>query len=481
MRVSLFGAADLDRMHHAALITLEQVGFDLPHEETRGRLADLGARTDGSRVRLSTELADRCLAMAGKTFTLHGRDEARLAEFGMGKRNYNSIAGEALWVEEPGGPRRYCRLDDVGAAARLGDALPGITIVGAMADPQELPPSARCIHVLAELMRNTTKPVLFWFSDRASARYVCDMLIALRGSDTEAIERPYTYHLLEPISPLRFPHDGVDLLYETARLRMPIAVGPMAQMGVSAPCTIAGTMVQEHAEILAGICVVQAIAPGTPVCYGGICHALDMCTTQMIFSGPEQALFGVGMTEMGKRLGLPVYINVGLTDAKRPDAQAGLEVGITLMLGAAAGADVFGHLGISGVDQASSLDMLVMQHEAVRYVESVLRDVEISDRTIGLDEVAEVGPGGSFLDRFHTVRNFRRELWFPEVMDRMFYEPWREAGSWSLEQVCQERARQIAASHMVAPLDESVDHEITRIVEAADRDPAIMGSADRHG
>lgn len=472
MNVSLFSPSELERMHGAALHTLDHVGFDLPHAETRRRLADLGARTEGDseRVFLPPDVVDQCIAMAGKEFALYGRDLSQAAPFGVGKRNYNSIAGEALWVEEPGGPRRYCRLEDVAVAARLGDALADLTIVGAMADPQELAPLVRCVHVLAELMRNTTKPVLFWFSDRRSARHVCDLVVALRGSEQAAIERPYTYHLLEPISPLRFPHDGVDLIYETARLRMPVAIGPMAQMGVSAPCTIAGTMAHEHAEILAGICVVQAIAPGTPVCYGGICHALDMRTTQMIFAGPEQALFGVGMTEMGKRLGLPVYINVGLTDAKRPDAQAGLEIGITLMLGAAAGADVFGHLGIAGVDQASSLDMLVMQHEAVRYVESVLRDVSVTDDTIAADLVAEVGPGGSFLDRMHTARSFRRELWFPEVLDRMFYEPWREAGSWSLEQVCRDRRAALLAKHVADPLSPDVDREIAAIVAAADRE-----------
>ena len=90
------------------------------------------------------------------------------------------------------------------------------------------------------------------------------------------------------------------------------------------------------------------------------------------------------MTQLGKHYGLPVYINVGLTDAKRPDAQAGLEIGATLMLGASAGADIFGHMGICGVDQGSSLDMLILQHEAIRYVESVMRQVEVSDETLGL-------------------------------------------------------------------------------------------------
>ncbi len=73
----------------------------------------------------------------------------------------------------------------------------------------------------------------------------------------------------------------------------------MAQMGLSAPGTLAATLVQENAEILAGVCITQLIRPGMPVCYGGICHAFDMGTTQLIFCGPEQAIFGVAMTQLG--------------------------------------------------------------------------------------------------------------------------------------------------------------------------------------
>ena len=129
----------------------------------------------------------------------------------------------------------------------------------------------------------------------------------------------------------------------------------MAQMGATAVATLAGTIAQENAEILAGLCIVQLIGPGTPVCYGGIPHAFDMRTTQVIFGGPEQALMAVGLTELAHFYGLPVYINVGLTDSKLADAQAGLESGITLACGAMAGADIFGHLGICGADQGASL------------------------------------------------------------------------------------------------------------------------------
>jgi trimethylamine--corrinoid protein Co-methyltransferase len=241
-------------------------------------------------------------------------------------------------------------------------------------------------------------------------------------------------------------------------------------MGLSAPATLAGTMAQENAEILAGVVITQLIRAGMPVCYGGICHAFDMRTTQLIFAGPEQAIFGAAMTQMGKHYGLPVYINVGLTDSKRPDAQAGLEAGVTLAFGAAAGADIFGHMGICGVDQATSLDMLVLQNEVIGYVESTMRDFEISDETLGLDVTAEVGPGGTFIDAAHTAAHFRKELWFPKLLDRDYYQAWKDAGGIGSEERCSRRKEEILATHQAPPVPKELDREFERILASARRE-----------
>jgi trimethylamine--corrinoid protein Co-methyltransferase len=469
--VQALNPEQIRRLHSASLRILERVGVEVPHPDILQRFADAGATVDfpRRRVRIPGSLVERLLAQAGKTFAIHGRDPAKVARFGQGARNYNSIAGEASWVDHPGGPRRFATLADVATAARFADALPWINVVGAMADPHELPVVWRCVEVFATLLRHTTKPVTFWYHDRASARYINEIMAVVRGDEARAAAQPLCYPFLEPISPLRFPFNGVDLLYETARLNLPVPIGPMAQMGLSAPMSLAGTMAQENAEILAGICITQLIRPGMPVCYGGICHAFDMRTTQLVFSGPEQAIFGVAMTQMGKHYGLPVYINVGLTDAKRPDAQAGLEAGVSLVLGAAAGADIFGHLGISGVDQATSLEMLVLQHEVVAFVESVLRDLEFSDEELGLEVIEAVGPGGTFIDQEHTVRHLRRQLWVPSLLDREFYQAWKDAGALATEQRCRQRRDEILAGHTPEPLPADLERAIAAVVDAARR------------
>jgi len=471
MQLTVLNASQIGRLHEASLEILWSVGVRVPHPQILHALAEAGAAVDAEAhlVRIPESVVMQSLFTVGKSFTLYGRDRTKQARFGVGARNYNSIAGEASWVDDRCKERRYATLDDVRVATRLADALPWISLVGAMADPHELPPSYRCVAVLAEQLKHTTKPVQFWFHDRASAVYILEILIALAGSAAEAAQFPLTYPFLEPISPLKFPYDGLDLLLETSRLSLPVPIGPMAQVGATAPGTLAGTLAQENAEILAGICITQAIKPGLPVVYGGIPHAFDMRTTQLIFAGPEQALMAVAMTQLGKAYGLPVYINVGLTDSKLPDAQAGIEAGITLTCGALAGADIFGHLGISGVDQATSLTMLLMQHEIIGYVERLLRGFEVDDETLGLDTLRSVGHDGMFLGEVHTARHFRRELWFPKLLDRQYWSVWSEQGSQTMHDRCIDLKATLLREHTAETLDTGLAREIDTIVEAARR------------
>ena len=472
---SLLTEHQIHWIHESSLRILERVGVEIPHPEVLARFADSGAQVDfgNKRVKIPVDLVSRSLQQAGKQFTLYGRDLARRADFGQGKRLYNSSGGQAFWADSVGGERRETTLADVAIAASFGDGLKYIHMVGAMADPPEIPGNYRPVEVMANLIKNTTKPIHFWFNNRGAAKYIAEIVVALRGDHEKAAQFPLCYPFLEPISPLRFPFEGIDILFETSRLNMPTPVGPMAQMGLSAPATIAGTLAQENAEILAGICLTQLIRPGLPVMYGGICHAFDMSTTQLIFGGPEQAILGVAMTQMGRHYGLPVYVNAGLTDSKGPDAQAGLEAAATLVLAASAGADIYGHMGISGVDQAASLDVLVLQHEVISFVESVMREIEFNESTLGLDEISTVAATGTtFLDREHTLKHFRRELWVPAILDRQYYQDWFEDGALSTEERCEQRKLEILDTHKPVPVAEDLANELDIIVNAAKRELA---------
>jgi len=159
-------------------------------------------------------------------------------------------------------------------------------------------------------------------------------------------------------------------------------------------------------------------------------------------------------TQVGKAYGLPVSINVGLTDAKIPDAQAGLEKGMTLLMGALAGADIFGHMGIGGADQGGSLQQLVIDNEMAMYVRRIAKGFEVDTETLAVEVIEAVGIGGNFLAEPHTRDYFRREVMFPKLLDRQDWASWLAAGGQDMLTRAAASVNELLAHHQVEALAE---------------------------
>jgi len=470
LRIQFLSERDIQAIHDATMAILRDVGVMVHHEGVLDLLAEAGAQVDRTRgvARLPETLVMDCLARAGKRYILYGRDPARVARFGYGDLVLMSSPGQYMWVDPASSRRRPPTVDDLHDAIRLGDALEHVDIVGAMAVPAEIPPAYRDVYLTAELVKGTTKPTRCWVANGQTARYILEIYQAVAGGERALRERPMVEAFLEPISPLQLPRDGLDILREFVQAGQPASFGPMAMASGTAPATLAGTLAQENAEVLAGIVVTQLFAPGTPVTYGGIPHIMDQRTSICSFGSPEQGLMAVAMVQMAHFYGFPVYINVGLTDSKLLDVQAGLEKGTTMIMGALAGANTFGHAGICGTDHGASLPWLYIDHEMMAYTKRIVRGFEVNEETLAVDVIRSVGSEGNFLSEPHTVRHFRRELWFPSlVWTRDTWDSWEAGGGLAMGDRAWQEVQRLLAEHEPEPIDEDLAREIDGIVEAA--------------
>jgi trimethylamine--corrinoid protein Co-methyltransferase len=469
-RITLLDPAEIERIQDTSLRILAEVGVHVPHAEVLERLRGAGADVDRGRAiaRLPERVVLEAVAAAGKRYVLHGRVPAQVARYGYGDCNLMSTPGQFAWVEARTGQRRDPTLADVHAAITLGDALPNVTVVGAMAVPFDVPPPIRDVVATAELVRGTGKPTRTWPVNRASTGLVLEIYEAVAGGTGALRERPMVETFLEPISPLRFPETGLDVMIPFIERGQPVSVGPMVMASGTGPATLAGTLAQENAEILAGITIVQAFAPGHPMMYGGIPHVMDPRTSTCSFGSPEQGLMALAMAQVGQALGFPVYVNVNLTDAKRLDVQSGLEKAASLVLAIVGGVDQLGHGGIVGADHGAGLDWLVVDDEAVAFARRIARGFTVDEETLAYDVIASVGSAGDFLAEDHTVRHFRSELFMPSARwTRDPYDPWNAAGRLDMGERAQARVDEILGSHVVPPLDELLDREVEAIVAAA--------------
>jgi trimethylamine--corrinoid protein Co-methyltransferase len=475
IRTTILSPDEIEAIHGASLAILRDTGVVVRQPDVLRLLGEHGAQVDRHQelARLPERLVVDCVAQTGRRYVLYGRDPSRVARFGFGDLNLLSSPGQFGWIDSASGRLRPATLEDTRQAIALGDALPNITVVGSMGQPAEVSEKFREVVLTAELVRGSAKPTRTWVYNGRTARFVLEIYRAVAGGEAALRERPMAEGFLEPISPLQLPRDGLEMLIEFVRAGQPVSIGPMAMTTGTAPGTLAGTLAQENAEILAGLVVTQLLGPGTPVLYGGIPHIMDPRTSICSFGSPEQALMAVGMTQIGRFYGLPVYINVGLTDAKLLDVQAGCEKAATLVLGALAGADLFGHAGICGTDHGASLEWLVADDELMAYVKRIAGGFAVDEGHLAVDVIRTVGPRGNFLTEEHTLRHYRQELWIPDAMwTRDTWASWEAKGRGTMRDRIQDRVRELLATHHAEPLDEAVSQDLDRIVNAARRELA---------
>ena len=462
------------QIHDTSLRILKEVGIKVNHNEVLDLLGDSGAEVKEKEkiVYLSENLVMDSIKLATKEHVIYGRDSSKVARFGYGEQLFLSSGGQYALIDDDGN-RVTPKMKDTQSAIRLGDALEGIDIVGPLVLPSEIPTQVRDIHLYRELLKNTTKPCFTWIRNGKTAKYIIEIFKTLSGGEEELKNKPMVEAFVEPISPLQFSREGLEVLIGFAKVGLPVGFGPMAMTTATAPATLAGTITQENAEILAAITISQVLFPGLPVTYWGIPHIMDPARGNISFGSPEQGLMAVAIAELAKSYGFPVGVNVGLTDSKLPDSQNGLERGMTLLLGALAGADIFGHMGIVGADQGANLTELVINNEMIGYLKRIMKGFDVNNETIAFEVIRRVGVGGRFLEDEHTLKHFRKELWFPSLFDRNNWELWKGKGGNSILERAIKKKEEILNEHKIEPLDRDTANQIDEIVKEAEKD--ILG------
>lgn len=261
------------------------------------------------------------------------------------------------------------------------------------------------------------------------------------------------------------PDSSLKKLLFAAEKGIPVIYTPAPMAGATAPVTLAGTIVIGNAELLSGLVIAQLKKQGTPFIYGGVFTIIDMSTSNISYSAPEFYLLNMAMAEMARYYKLPVFSTAGCSDSKTLDQQAGIEAGISCLISALKGANLIHDVGYLNSGLTASYEMLVMSDEIISMVKRITKGIRIDRENLALDLIDRVGPGGNFLSTEHTLNHFRKELWFPTLMDRSTYQEWEKRGSQSLGHRCREKTECILKTHLVEPLEEVTRRRIEEILQ----------------
>jgi trimethylamine--corrinoid protein Co-methyltransferase len=468
--LGILSQSDVLNLHDASIRILERTGVRVLSDEVLSMIEGReGITIDRANqvVKFNETAVMEAVACAPSSFTVYGRDLSKSLTYGQDEFFCQAIPGQTMWVDPQTRSRRPGTLADFEKSIKVADALENIDIVGAMIQPAEIPIGFRDVYQYAELFKRTLKPARSFVQFRRAAHYILEMAIMLAGDAATLARYPLIEFGFEPVSPLLLPGEPLETALDFAQAGIPLTIGPMPLAMGTAPVTLSGAVVLGNAEVLATMTIVQTVAPGTPVIYYNSPHILDARTMNIVFGSPEQSLMGSMVAALGKHYRLPIGLNVGLTDAKLPDAQSGMEKGMTMLIGALAGADIFGGMGISGADQGFSLPQLIIDNEIIGFVKRSVQGVRIDAEAIASEVIEKVGISGSYLVEDHTLDHWREEFWLPQMTDRDNWDRWLANGGQTMMEKAIDRQDQIIQEHDLPWADENLQLELDAVVAAA--------------
>jgi trimethylamine--corrinoid protein Co-methyltransferase len=271
--------------------------------------------------------------------------------------------------------------------------------------------------------------MIYSYSAKPGGTYVLTPFSAIHIVHMAQVMSRRAWFLLDPVSPLKFRKESLEIALTFARGHQLLYAGSMVMAGATGPATLAGTITLHNAELLASLFLIFALTQDYQYgIYNSGPHSIDPKTMICSFGSPNQALFGICMAQLGRFYGLPRVANVGLTDSLRADFQGGFEKAASAVFGLLAGIDVIGCQGLVGADQGFSFEQLVLDNEWIEYCNYVLKGVEITEETIAADLIETVGTGGSFVAQEHTARHFRQSSFLSKLFNRQGWEAWSVGG-----------------------------------------------------
>ena len=468
-------ADQIHEIRRAAFDVLWSVGFKVLHKGALEMLKKAGAVVSGERVHLPEFIVRECLGTAPKGFTVYDREGRRALEVEGRKSYFGTSTASPNTKDALTGQVHPTRVEDIGRAALIADALPNIDWVMPMGSSQDVPPLAADLHEFLAVVENTEKPVVFIGYSARGARLVFEMAAEIAGGMDELRRKPFALLYPEPISPLICPEEVIDRIFVAADLMMPQIPGPAVQMGATGPMTLAGTVVQITAEALMCIVLAQLRNPGCPVCLSGNVQVLDMRSSLLSVGAPELSLGLAAQAEVAQSFGLPTWGYAGCSDSKLVDAQAGLEAGFSCLAQALAGLNLIHDVGYLDSGMICSPAQLVLGNEAVGMAKRFLEGICIDRETLAREVIETVGPGGHFLTQRHTLNHFKKELWRSDLLVKEGSESWQAKGAKDTGELIQDRLREIIENHRCKPLPEAVRENLERMREEGEKELTASG------
>ncbi|MGB7321286.1 MAG: trimethylamine methyltransferase family protein, partial [Albidovulum sp.] len=369
------------------------------------------------------------------------------------------------FVRDAEGGRRYATIADFQKFVKLGYMSKWLHHSGGtVCEPTDVPVNKRHLDMLLAHMTLSDKPYMGSVTEPSRAADSVEMSKILFGDDFVDQNTVMT-SLININSPMTFDGIMMGALEVYAKANQACIISPFIVGGAMAPVTVAGTLTQVMAEVLAGVAYSQLIRQGAPVIFGAFVTSIDMNSGAPTFGTPEAAHITYGAGQLARRMGLPYRSAGSFCGSKLPDAQAAYETSNSLNMGLLSGVNFMLHAcGWLEGGLVSSFEKFVMDADQLGILHHLAKGIDMSETGQAMGAIREVGPGGHYLGCEHTQANFKSAFWRTEMLDYKPFETWDEEGARDTVELAGVRVKKLLNDYQKPAMDPATEEALNEYV-----------------
>ncbi len=466
--MQLVSESQLEDIHQASLTLLCNTGIDFQSPRAVEILRGAGAMVDadGQRVRFDPDWVMQTIATTPREFVLHGRGPDRQITMGGSSMAFAMVASTPN-VSDLDRGRISGNYEDFCNLLRLGESLNSVQLqAGFPVEPCDVNVNIRHLVAAEAMARLTTKPVGGYALGRQRMLDVIEIARISRGiSHAQLLKQPSIHTVVNANSPLIYDAALLEGAIVMAQHNQPVIYTPFTLAGAMAPITIAGALVQQNAECLAGLAFHQCVNPGAPAMYGSFTSNVDMKSGSPAFGTPEYSQATIASGQLARKYGIPLRAsNANASNA--PDAQATYESQMSLW-GCMMGQVNYVLHGLGWIEGGlcTSYEKIIIDAEMIQMLQAFMQPMDTSTDALGVEAIAQVGPGSHFFASPHTMSRYENAFYSPLLSDWSNFENWRDAGAMNATQRANKIWKRLLQEYEEPKLDADIDAQLTEFVQ----------------
>ncbi len=459
----------IDRILDEAFQLMMKPGIKVQYAEARELLGSAGCEVDEANevVRIPESVAKKALETVPSQFLLYDREGNPKITYGGNHVHFDPGSSGVSVLDPETLEHKAAYTPDLVRIIKVAEMLPQYDAQSTAVVCNEVPKEIGDFYRLYLVLLHSKKPIVTGAFSNDTLHTMIDMLAIFAGGREALAEKPQAIFDVCPSPPLIWSKFGAGNLIELARANVPAEMVSMPLAGAAAPVTLLGSVVQHAAESISGITIHQLAKAGSPIVWGGAPAIFDMRKGSTPMGAIETAMIDASYAQVGKSLGLPTHCYLGATESKIVDAQAGLESGMSALVGALAGINMISGAGMLDFLACHSPEKLTIDAEAIGMAKRMLEGMQVRTETLATAMFEGINFKGDFLKQRITRELFSEEQYLPsDVIDRDSIRGWQASGRMDTFARAKIRTQKLLDEYQRPEIDPAKEKELVNMMES---------------